>query len=133
MLHPYYKLQYIEKKWGGEAEQQVEIAAGNVGAVNWIAHAREVVNNAVHLFCSLRTAFSTYEHTQMEHYWPIRLGRQTKPATSMAAQTGTGSFDAIASGSGCNDPDNDTTSNPESDDNFDHKCAQLFNSNPSNG
>ena len=47
MLHPYYKLQYIEKKWGGEAEQQAEIAAGNADAINWVEHARDVVDTAV--------------------------------------------------------------------------------------
>ncbi|KAI1795273.1 ribonuclease H-like domain-containing protein, partial [Ganoderma leucocontextum] len=60
LLHPYYKLRYIEKKWGGEAEQQDEIAAGNADAINWIERAHEVVNAA------------------MEHYWPMRLGRVAK-------------------------------------------------------
>ncbi|RPD73175.1 hypothetical protein L226DRAFT_438021, partial [Lentinus tigrinus ALCF2SS1-7] len=44
---PYYKLDYIEQKWGGEAEQQAEIRAGNPDAKNWTAEARKVVENAV--------------------------------------------------------------------------------------
>ena len=47
VLHPYYKLRYIEKKWGGKAEQDAKIAAGNPNAINWIEHAREVVDAAV--------------------------------------------------------------------------------------
>ncbi len=35
VLHPYYKLSYITKKWGGAKEQEAEIAAGNPDAVNW--------------------------------------------------------------------------------------------------
>ncbi len=50
VLHPYYKLRYIEKKWGGQAEQEAEIAAGNPNAVNWIERAREVVDAAVSVF-----------------------------------------------------------------------------------
>ena len=47
VLHPYYKLRYIEKKWGRVAEQDAQIAAGNPNAINWFEHAREVVDAAV--------------------------------------------------------------------------------------
>jgi len=35
VLHPYYKLHYIEIAWGGQKEQAAERAAGNVDAKNW--------------------------------------------------------------------------------------------------
>ena len=50
VLHPYYKLAYIEKKWGGEEEYQADLAAGLPNARNWIAHARAVVESAVRGF-----------------------------------------------------------------------------------
>ena len=59
VLHPYYKLRYIEKKWGGEAEREAEIAAGNPNAINWIEHAREVVDAAV-CFCSLSRTLASH-------------------------------------------------------------------------
>ncbi|OJT02272.1 Zinc finger BED domain-containing protein RICESLEEPER 2 [Trametes pubescens] len=55
LLHPYYKLSYIETKWGGEKEQEQEIAEGNPNAINWTARARDIVDAA------------------MEEYWPRRL------------------------------------------------------------
>ena len=47
MLHPYYKLNYIEMVWGGEKEQAAEIAAGNFDAKNWHAEALKTVEVAV--------------------------------------------------------------------------------------
>ena len=47
VLHPYYKLKYIEHQWGGEAEYLADVAAGHANARNWIAHARSVVEAAV--------------------------------------------------------------------------------------
>ncbi|KAI9509530.1 hypothetical protein F5148DRAFT_1148241 [Russula earlei] len=35
VLHPYYKLDYIEMAWGGTMEQAVEWRNGNVDAKNW--------------------------------------------------------------------------------------------------
>ncbi len=55
VLHPYYKLDYITLKWGGEKEQQAEIEAGNLDAKNWTEEARKIVDKAV---CSLLY----YEH-----------------------------------------------------------------------
>lgn len=47
VLHPYYKFDYFDEKWGGEQEQQEQIAAGERNARNWTAEARETVNTAV--------------------------------------------------------------------------------------
>lgn len=47
LLHPYYKLVYIERKWGGKKEQDDEIANGNPNAVNWHDFAHTVVEQAV--------------------------------------------------------------------------------------
>ncbi|KAF8074785.1 hypothetical protein FPV67DRAFT_1390698, partial [Lyophyllum atratum] len=47
VLHPYYKLDYIELAWGGEAEQRKEQAEGNTHAKNWQDEARQVVEDAV--------------------------------------------------------------------------------------
>ncbi|KAI0669467.1 hypothetical protein C8Q78DRAFT_933185, partial [Trametes maxima] len=47
VLHPYYKLAYIQAKWGGATEQLREIEAGNEDAINWIERTREVSREAV--------------------------------------------------------------------------------------
>ncbi|KAM5530832.1 hypothetical protein V8D89_015500 [Ganoderma adspersum] len=39
LLHPYYKLDYIEMEWGGEAEYEADLAAGNPNPINWTTHA----------------------------------------------------------------------------------------------
>ncbi|RDX52411.1 hypothetical protein OH76DRAFT_1316067, partial [Lentinus brumalis] len=67
---PYYRLDYIEQKWGGEQEQRAEIAAGDPDAVNWTAYARTVVENA------------------MKAYWPKRL---TLNSANQTANAGAGS------------------------------------------
>ncbi|KAI0731269.1 hypothetical protein C8Q76DRAFT_599836, partial [Earliella scabrosa] len=69
-LHPYYKLGYTERKWGGEAEYLADLAAGHANARNWIAHARSVVEEA------------------MKTYWPKRFGTQkpTQDARSVRSQ-----------------------------------------------
>ena len=46
-LHPYYKLEYIEQRWGGEAEYLEDLADGVTNARNWQAYAREVIEAAV--------------------------------------------------------------------------------------
>ena len=48
LLHPYYKLNYIEMAWGGAAEQAEEIRAGNKHAKNWQDEAQKIVEAAVH-------------------------------------------------------------------------------------
>jgi hypothetical protein len=47
VLHPYYKLTYIEHAWGGEEEQLKEIAKGNLDAKNWQDEAQQIVENTV--------------------------------------------------------------------------------------
>lgn len=48
VLHPYYKLAYIQQNWGGEAEQEEERKAGNLHAINWQDEAEQVLENTVH-------------------------------------------------------------------------------------
>ncbi len=47
VLHPYFKMQYIHKAWGGAAEQAEERAAGNKKAKNWHDEALKVVEDTV--------------------------------------------------------------------------------------
>ena len=47
MLHPYYKLDYIKMAWGGQEEQEAEIAAGNPNAKNWHDEALKVVEETM--------------------------------------------------------------------------------------
>jgi hypothetical protein len=53
VLHPYFKLEYIKKHWGGEEEQKREIANGNKNARNWQNEAlmviKRVVSNLFHM------------------------------------------------------------------------------------
>jgi hypothetical protein len=47
VLHPYYKLDYIEMAWGGAEEQAKEIRAGNKHAKNWQDEAKKIVEATV--------------------------------------------------------------------------------------
>lgn len=47
VLHPYYKLNYIEEQWGGAEEYEADVEAGDPHARDWQKHAREVVDKAV--------------------------------------------------------------------------------------
>ena len=47
VLHPYYKLDYIEMSWGGAEEQTKERMGGNPHAKNWQDEARKVVKRTV--------------------------------------------------------------------------------------
>ena len=47
VLHPYYKLNYIEMAWGGAKEQAEEIENGNFNAKNWHEEAQKVVEATV--------------------------------------------------------------------------------------
>ena len=47
VLHPYYKLNYIEEQWGGAEEYAADVKAGDPHAWDWQKHAREVVDKAV--------------------------------------------------------------------------------------
>ncbi|KAI1781763.1 hypothetical protein LXA43DRAFT_907803, partial [Ganoderma leucocontextum] len=62
LLHPYYKLDYIEAEWGGQQEYEADLAAGIENAINWTAHARDVTEQA------------------LKHYWPQRFGCPPVPA-----------------------------------------------------
>ncbi|KZS87552.1 hypothetical protein SISNIDRAFT_395834, partial [Sistotremastrum niveocremeum HHB9708] len=53
-LHPYFKMDYIVKAWGGLEEQMQEIADGDRRAKNWKAEAERIVHDAVHFIYSLR-------------------------------------------------------------------------------
>lgn len=47
VLHPYFKLDYIAKAWGGEKERLEEVAKGNRNAKNWYAEAEKIVKETV--------------------------------------------------------------------------------------
>ena len=47
VLHPYFKMQYIQKAWGGAEEQAAERVAGNKYAKNWHDEALKVVEDTV--------------------------------------------------------------------------------------
>lgn len=59
VLHPYYKMTYIDTYWGGEEEQAAEKAAGNCHAKNWRDEARKILERTVRLSSSLFTS-TTY-------------------------------------------------------------------------
>ncbi|KAI0713358.1 hypothetical protein C8Q76DRAFT_581011, partial [Earliella scabrosa] len=67
-LHPYYKLTYIETRWGGEAEYLEDLANGIIDPINWQEHAKKIVEAA------------------LAEYWPKRLlqGTQDSAATPAA-------------------------------------------------
>jgi hypothetical protein len=47
VIHPYYKLHWIELHWGGAEAQEAEIAAGNYDAKNWVDEAERIVEAKV--------------------------------------------------------------------------------------
>jgi hypothetical protein len=47
VLHPYYKLAYINLAWGGTEEQAAEKAAGNQFAKNWQDKAQKILETEV--------------------------------------------------------------------------------------
>lgn len=63
VLHPYFKMQYIQKAWGGAEEQAEERAAGHKSAKNWHDEALKVVEET------------------MAEYW-INRPRVTKPTVN---------------------------------------------------
>lgn len=50
VLHPYYKLEYIESVWGGEKEREMELALGVLDAKNWRLEASRIFESAVSFF-----------------------------------------------------------------------------------
>ena len=55
VLHPCYKLMYIEVLWGGPEEQAADIAEGNLDAKDWQDEARQIVERTVsHSFTYMR-------------------------------------------------------------------------------
>jgi hypothetical protein len=69
VLHPYYKLDYIKLKWGGEKEQQEEHEKGNLDAKNWQDEARKILETTVSFLPSTKMSVSDSIHTQMEIYY----------------------------------------------------------------
>lgn len=49
VIHPYYKLHWIELHWGGAEAQQVEFDAGNFDAKDWVKEAKRVVEKKVRI------------------------------------------------------------------------------------
>jgi hypothetical protein len=69
VLHPYYKLNYIEMAWGSEKEQAAEIAAGNFDAKNWHAEALKTVEAVVRLpLVYVLLSWTADCHGQMAEY-----------------------------------------------------------------
>ncbi|KAG6904233.1 hypothetical protein DXG01_009264, partial [Tephrocybe rancida] len=54
LLHPYFKLNYIEMAWGGAKEQEAERRAGNTNAKNWQDEALKIVENTMRKYWSER-------------------------------------------------------------------------------
>lgn len=50
VIHPYYKLHWIELHWGGADAQQAEYEAGNFDAKDWVKEAKRVVEKKVRIF-----------------------------------------------------------------------------------
>ena len=77
VLHPYYKLAYIELAWGGAKEQEAEFEAGNFVAKNWQDEAWKILEKTV----SNTGALPRVDHApptnvllmlQVERYWKTR-------------------------------------------------------------
>ena len=47
VLHPYYKLLYIEMAWGGTEEQRLEHKAGNPNAKDWHDEATKIIEKTM--------------------------------------------------------------------------------------
>ena len=62
MLHPYYKLAYIEENWVGVEEYQAECAAGIPDARNWQEYARQVVDEAVSSYTYIFSLYGILMH-----------------------------------------------------------------------
>jgi hypothetical protein len=52
VLHPYFKLAYIEMAWGGAEEQEEERRKGNREAKNWQDEAQQILEKTVCLTLS---------------------------------------------------------------------------------
>ncbi|KAF5378846.1 hypothetical protein D9615_006888 [Tricholomella constricta] len=74
VLHPYYKLDYIELAWGGEEEQKKEMMEGNPNAKNWQDEAQKIVEKA------------------MEEYWQSRPTPESEPTDESATQASSASI-----------------------------------------
>lgn len=79
VLHPYYKLAYIEHAWGGEKEQLEEILDGNIDAKNWQDEAQQIVERTVSLFYIFTYYLSDRFSWQMRRYWAARPRAPVKP------------------------------------------------------
>ena len=59
VLHPYFKLAYIEVAWGGPAEQEAERKAGNPLAKDWQDEARRILESIVRVHSSVDATYLT--------------------------------------------------------------------------
>jgi len=59
VLHPYYKLAYIELSWRGAEEKEVEIAAGNLDVKDWHDKANKLIENTVRSAISFDMSYHT--------------------------------------------------------------------------
>lgn len=73
MIHPYYKLDWVENNWGGAEEQAEEIVAGDPFAQDWKAEVRQLVSDTVSLSCTSQIEHHELTIRQVQKYWPDRL------------------------------------------------------------
>jgi hypothetical protein len=70
VLHPYYKLTYIEMAWGGAEEQEAEREAGNPDAKNWQDEALKIIEQTMEVYWKARPALrrvATKSHDKPTH------------------------------------------------------------------
>lgn len=62
VLHPYFKLAYIEIAWGGPAEQEAECKARNLSAKDWQDEAQKILEGMVCACSFVDTIYLTHLH-----------------------------------------------------------------------
>ncbi|KAH9012617.1 hypothetical protein EDB83DRAFT_2233682, partial [Lactarius deliciosus] len=90
ILHPYYKLDYVELAWGGEKEQEREHVLGNLDARNWKDDALTIFETAVSLLVRLgmRYPWSNMMSTRLKNTGgAIHKPRTTTKMTTQHPQT----------------------------------------------
>jgi len=60
VLHPYFKLAYIEIVWGGPVEQEAKRDEGNPHAKDWQDEAWKILKRTVCTYSLVGSAYLTY-------------------------------------------------------------------------
>ena len=71
VLHPYFKLAYIEIAWGGAAEQEAERKAGDPFAKNWQDEARKILEGVV---CARPLVDINISNLHLHYRWNVTTG-----------------------------------------------------------